>query len=48
MKNGYFKISGFGLRHGFLLSVIGFIGGILTSLIGVDFVTFSVRALMFR
>jgi hypothetical protein len=30
------------------LVVIGFVGGILTALIGVDFVTYSVRALIFR
>ena len=39
---------GFGFKKGALLVVTGFIGGILTSLIGVDFVTYSLRALLFR
>jgi hypothetical protein len=38
----------FGLRKGALLVVTGFVGGISTSLIGVDFVTFSLRGLLFK
>ncbi len=44
----YNSIPNFGLVHAAVLSVIGFIGGLSGAIIGVDFVTFPIRTLLFR
>ena len=37
-----------GVWHSITLTIIGFVGGVSSAIFGVDFITYSIRALLYK